>query len=114
MDFFKIVFLFLTVTIVLQCASDAQESASEQLQYRLPQRSAEGMYGYINLEGHWVINAQYDTVTVFNNKGFAFVRNKEGWNCIDSAGNVMVSNIEPRLEFGSQKSWIPLPFYIQN
>ena len=105
MDFFKIVFLFLTVTIVLQCASDAQESASEQLQYRLPQRSAEGMYGYINLEGHWVINAQYDTVTVFNNKGFAFVRNKEGWNCIDSAGNVMVSNIEPRLEFGSQKSW---------
>jgi len=88
------------------CSLDAQEitaSAAEE-SIRLPQRGGNGLFGYVGIDGKWVIDAKYETVRDFNKQGFAFVKNEDGWNCIDSTGNVIVSNVAHRLEYGDAKS----------
>ncbi|MFK8057063.1 MAG: WG repeat-containing protein [Saprospiraceae bacterium] len=102
----RTLFLFLTLIVVLQCKSDAQESTSKSPRHMLPQRAVGGLYGYIDIEGRWLIDARYDTVTVFEERGFAFVKNANGWSCIDSVGDVLVSNVVQRLDFGGSSNWL--------
>ena len=53
-------------------------------------------YGFINHNGDWVIQPQFDSLTDFQDNGLASAKINEKWGAIDSKGNWV---IQPQFDY---------------
>ena len=84
---------------------DGKEKTSKDIftDNKLFATNIDGLWGFENKNGDLIVNAVYDSVTEFNEYGFAGVRKKDKWGIINEKGETIIEpiytieqkNIEP-------------------
>ena len=86
----------LLLGILLSLSVFAQSNQQSRIAELIPKQAENGKYGYVDSLDQWMIEPQFDTVSMFNYDGLAFVHDG-GWSVIDTIGTTIIDQVHPDL-----------------